>query len=213
MEMDALNLDHLIKYEEDPILPLLDTFDAFSDLTFDFNGLIEEEPVAELTQNTLASVNEILNSQINQNNNVILSNSNEFSILEDFLNENNFETPSNSTYQLDSNFNSSSSYYSYSQGTNSNSGSPGTEQSAGTPEQITEDPASNELFASSDNSLEDECEKFLAENYDFGTADVKVDGIDVIVDTGNTCVDMLDSDADSDDDSDFKNVSKRSHKF
>lgn len=207
MEMDPLNLDHLAKYEEDPILPLLDTFDTFSDLTFDFNGLIEEEPVAEQTQNTLASVNQILESQINQNNQVILSNSNKLSILEDFLNENNFGTPSNNTYQLDSNFNSSSSYYSYSQGTNSNSGSPGTEQSADTPEQITEDTASNEKFALSENSL-DECEKFLAENYDFGTADVKVDGIEVIVDTGNTCVDMLDSDADSDDDSDFKNVRK-----
>ncbi len=205
MKMDPLHQNQLNNYEEDPILPLLDTFDTFSDLTFDFNNLIEEQITAEPTQSTLAYVNEILANQNNLNNKIISSNSNELSLLESFLNESSFEISSNinSVHQLDSN-------YSYSQSSSSNSGSPNTgyEQSTGTPELIAEGDLSlndfNETFAG--NSLEDECEKFLAENYDFGTADIQIDSIEVVVDTGNTCVDMVDSDIDSEDNSDCQNV-------
>lgn len=186
--MDPLNLDQL----DDPfLLPLLETFDTFSDLNFNFNNLSDVKP----EKNTLEYFKNTHTGSNNSNEQLLIDGGFE-ALLNDQFNLQNielFQSESDNTQ------------------TSSNSGSPGTvyEQSAGTPESLIESSQSLSPLQSINETkqvefdFDDQCEKFLSESFDFGG--VADDKMEILVEKG-TCIELDDScDSDDDDSESYKN--------
>lgn len=186
--MDPLNLDQL----DDPfLLPLLETFDTFSDLNFNFNNLSDVKP----EKNTLEYFKNTHTGSNNSNEQLLIDGGFE-ALLNDQFNLQNielFQSESDNTQ------------------TSSNSGSPGTvyEQSAGTPESLIESSQSLSPLQSINETkqvefdFDDQCEKFLSESFDFGG--VADDKMEIVVEKG-TCIELDDScDSDDDDSESYKN--------